>query len=66
MNGAPEILRLMEVKGGHLADRHADVAVQLGGSGSRIARMPTSQNRDMGHPILWEGQMWATCRDRQS
>ena len=21
--------------------------------GSRFARMPTSQNRDMGHPILW-------------
>ena len=23
--------------------------------GSRFARMPTSQNRDMGHPILWLG-----------
>jgi hypothetical protein len=23
-------------------------------SGSRVARMPTSQNRDVGHPILWE------------
>jgi hypothetical protein len=21
--------------------------------GSRFARIPTSQNRDMGHPILW-------------
>jgi hypothetical protein len=21
--------------------------------GSRVARMSTSQNRDMGHPILW-------------
>ena len=23
---------------------------------------PTSQNRDVGHPRLWKGQMWATRR----
>jgi hypothetical protein len=36
-------------------------AIEMGGSGS-LSRMPTSQNRDMGHPILWRVQVWATRR----
>jgi hypothetical protein len=34
-------------------------AIEMGGSGS-LSRMPTSLNRDMGHPILWRVQVWAT------
>src|SRR6266851_7176694 len=34
-------------------------AIEMGGSES-LSRMPTSQNRDMGHPILWRVQVWAT------
>jgi hypothetical protein len=34
-------------------------AIEMGGSGS-LSRMPTSLNRDMGHPILWRVRLATT------
>jgi hypothetical protein len=38
------------------------VILLVGKGGPAFARMPTSQNRDMGAPDFVEGQMWATRR----